>query len=139
MIFPIARFPGSIEESENATGTHFLMGSPVWRLYLEMGFRNWLPRGEGWRLVEYPMGGVIRKLISVAIRKLVNFLQPFLPEFLFTLLNTALSAAPQISLCRRVRLRRLNPGLLLLCHWQSDARSTRLYLIHDSATSHLWN
>ncbi len=48
--------------------------------------------------------------------------------FLCDICNTTSFAAPQIILCRRML--GLNPGLLWLWHWQSDALTIRLNLIH---------
>jgi hypothetical protein len=47
----------------------------------------------------------------------------------FNVLYSALPAAPQILLCRRMV--ESNPGLVRLRYWQSDALTTRPDLIHD--------
>ncbi len=60
----------------------------------------------------------IPMLKNFIFHPLSRFLGIFLHVFL---LNTASSVIPQIPLCKRIR--KLNPELLRLWHWQSDALS----------------
>ncbi len=64
-------------------------------------------------------------LTEIFFSKQGDYLNFFL---LFAVFNTALSAAPEIPQCRRMLAS--NPGLFRLRHWQSDALTTRLDLIH---------
>jgi hypothetical protein len=60
----------------------------------------------------------------------LNYLKSIKQFTVTVIYNTAPTAAPKISLYRR--LLGLNPGLLRLRHWQSDALTNRLDLIHKT-------